>query len=75
MPTLIKPTVIDTTQEFSFSNVVVDVVDVNVGVVANGTLGTAGQVLTSNGTASYWAEGGGGGGTATAVAFSLIFGA
>lgn len=74
MPTLIKPTVIDTTQEFSFSNVVVDVVDVNVGVVANGTLGTAGQVLTSNGTASYWAEGGGGG-TATAVAFSLIFGA
>lgn len=79
--TLISPAVIDTAQEFSFSNVVVDVVEVNVGVVANGTLGTAGQVLTSNGTANYWANGasgGGGGGssnTSTIFAYSLILGA
>lgn len=25
-----------------------------VGVIANGSLGTAGQVLTSNGTGTYW---------------------
>lgn len=29
---------------------------------ANGNVGTDGQVLTSNGTVSYWADGGGGGG-------------
>ena len=62
MPTLISPSDIDTSQQFSFANVVIDVVDVSVGVIANGTLGTAGQVLTSNGTASYWGAGGGGGG-------------
>jgi hypothetical protein len=74
MPTLIIPAAIDTAQQFEFANVTAQVVTANVGFVANGTLGAAGQVLTSNGTASYWAEGGGGG-TATAVAFSLIFGA
>jgi hypothetical protein len=30
-------------------------------IVANGSSGTDGQVLTSNGTGVYWAEGGGGG--------------
>jgi hypothetical protein len=30
-------------------------------VSANGSLGTAGQVLTTNGTASYWAAAAGGG--------------
>jgi hypothetical protein len=33
----------------------------NVGFSANGTLGTAGQVLTSNGSSSYWANATGGG--------------
>jgi hypothetical protein len=32
-------------------------------IVANGSSGTAGQVLTSNGTGIYWAEGTGGGGS------------
>jgi hypothetical protein len=32
----------------------------NVGFSANGTLGTSGQVLTSNGSSSYWANATGG---------------
>ena len=31
-------------------------------IVANGEVGTAGQVLSTNGTALYWGAGGGGGG-------------
>lgn len=71
MPTLISPTVIDTSQQFSFSNVAANVVSVNTGIVANGTLGTSGQVLTSNGSASYWAPAAGGG-VANFVAASNI---
>ena len=36
------------------------------GIHANGSLGTAGQILTSNGTVSYWATPSGGGATLTA---------
>jgi len=42
---------------------------INSALTANGTTGTAGQVLTSNGTATYWSSAGGGGsGTVTSVA-------
>ena len=34
-----------------------------VGLKANGSLGSAGQVLTTNGSGTYWAAGGGGGGS------------
>lgn len=37
----------------------------SVGVSANGGFGTAGQVLSSNGTAAYWATAAGGGGGVT----------
>ena len=49
----------------TFANSVV----LNAGINASGTLGTSGQVLTSNGTAVYWSTvtggGGGGGGPVT----------
>ena len=74
MPTLIKPAVIDTTQPISFANVSANTVTVNVGVRANGTFGTAGQVLTSNGTASHWANASSGGISAgKAIALSMVF--
>ena len=38
------------------------------------TVGTAGQVLTSNGTTLYWAAGGGGGGSVTLPATQIAFG-
>jgi hypothetical protein len=38
------------------------------GLSANGSFGTAGQVLHSNGTATYWAADDAGGGTVTSVA-------
>ena len=38
------------------------------GIVANGSLGTAAQVLSSNGTSVYWAAAGAGSGTVTSVA-------
>lgn len=34
-------------------------------ISSNGSLGTSGQVLTSNGSSTYWAAGGGGGGGAS----------
>lgn len=34
-------------------------------ISANGTTGTSGQILTTNGTNIYWANGGGGGGSGT----------
>lgn len=37
-------------------------------LVANGSSGTAGQVLTSNGSGLYWGEGGGGGGSSNVYA-------
>ena len=37
-------------------------------VVANGSSGTAGQVLTSNGSSVYWGAGGGGGNVYTSIA-------
>ncbi len=43
-------------------------------ISANGSLGTAGQVLTSNGSDTYWStvvSGGGGAGTVTSVGLSL----
>ena len=43
-------------------------------ISANGSVGTAGQILTSNGTVSYWATGGGGstnpGGADTQIQFN-----
>jgi hypothetical protein len=39
-----------------------------VAVSANGSTGTAGQVLTTNGTSTYWSSAGGGSGTVTSVA-------
>lgn len=41
------------------------VIGYTVGVQANGSLGSANQVLTSNGSAVYWANGGGTGSTYT----------
>jgi len=40
---------------------------INSSLTANGTTGTAGQFLTSNGTATYWSSAGGGAGTVTSV--------
>lgn len=37
-------------------------------IIANGSIGTANQVLTSNGSAVYWSTAGGGSGTVTSVA-------
>jgi hypothetical protein len=37
------------------------------GLIANGSLGTANNVLTSNGSSVYWAEASGGGGSSNAV--------
>ena len=46
------------------------------GLSANGGFGTAGQVLSSNGTATYWSTASGGGGITTgkAIAMAMIFG-
>lgn len=37
-------------------------------IIANGSIGTAGQVLTTNSTGVYWSTAGGGSGTVTSVA-------
>ena len=51
-----------------FANATRFVVNTSVGLQANGSLGAAGQVLTTNGTGIYWsAVSGGGGGTVTSV--------
>jgi hypothetical protein len=42
-------------------------------VVANGSLGTSGQVLTSNGTTVYWSTVSGGGGGGSAIANSQSY--
>jgi len=42
-------------------------------ITANGTLGTNGQVLVSNGTTVYWANGGTGGGTTVTAGDYLYF--
>lgn len=52
----IKPARIDSSQGYTFANVTANTITVNTGIVANGTLGTTGQVLASNGTGSYWAD-------------------
>lgn len=44
------------------------------GIHANGSLGSSGQVLTSNGTAAYWATSSGGSSVNKAIAMALIFG-
>lgn len=41
-------------------------------VIANGSLGLAGQVLTTNSTGVYWSTVTGGGGSGTAASFSLV---
>lgn len=65
---------IDTTT-FHNGNVVLGNSSVTVGVQANGSYGTAGQVLTSNGTATYWAAASGSGiTTGKAIAMTLVFG-
>lgn len=46
----------------SFANGAKISLPANVGIIANGTLGSAGQVLTTNGSAAYWATSNGGGG-------------
>jgi hypothetical protein len=43
------------------------VIPTTVGLQANGTIGTAGQVLTSNGTTPYWSTVSGGSGTVTSI--------
>lgn len=42
------------------------------GIQANGSYGANGQVLTSNGTTSYWANGGGSKGMS--YGYSILFG-
>lgn len=44
------------------------------GISANGSFGTAAQVLTSNGTSTYWAAGGGGGGGVTFIPVEINVG-
>lgn len=47
----------------------------NIAITANGSTGSNGQVLTSNGTTSYWANGSSGGvTTGKAIAMAMIFG-
>ena len=48
------------------------VIGTSVAVQANGDVGTSGQVLTSNGTATYWANGGGSKGMS--YGYSILFG-
>lgn len=54
MTTKIKASRIDQTQAFSFANVVANTITVTAGIIANGTLGSAGDLLVSNGTHAYW---------------------
>lgn len=42
------------------------IITAGAGIYANGSLGTANQILTSNGSSIYWATAGGGGATLTA---------
>jgi hypothetical protein len=46
------------------------ILSTNAGIYANGSLGTAGQVLTSNGTTAYWTAAAAGVNTAASYAFS-----
>lgn len=67
MATQIKPSGIDSTQQFAFANTV----NITAPVSANGTVGTAGQVLTSSGAGAnvYWADAAAGGGGSTSSGF------
>jgi len=56
MTTKIKPSGLDSTLDFTFDDVSTNTVTVSTGIIANGTIGTTGQVLASNGTGSYWAD-------------------
>jgi len=53
------------------------VISTNSSLIANGSTGSAGQVLTSNGASVYWANTGSSSGgitTGKAIAISMIFG-
>lgn len=51
------------------------IININsVGVYANGSLGTANQVLTSNGTKTYWSTPSAGVTTGKAIAMAIVFG-
>lgn len=57
MPTQIKPHSIDATRNYTFANTTVNTLTINTNVVANGGVGSAGQVLTSAATGNaYWAS-------------------
>jgi hypothetical protein len=62
----IPANIINTTANFTISGVHTYnaniVIGTSAGISANGSFGTAGQVLSSNGSAVYWGTGGGGGG-------------
>lgn len=55
MTTKIKPFNIDQTQDFTFGNVAANSVTLTTGIVANGSIGSKGDVLVSDGTKDYWA--------------------
>lgn len=57
MPTQIKPHSLDATRNYTFANTTVNTLTLNNNLVANGGVGSAGQVLTSGSTGNaYWAS-------------------
>lgn len=57
MPTQIKPHSLDATRNYTFANTTVNTLTINTNIVANGGVGSAGQVLTSAATGNaYWAS-------------------
>lgn len=70
MATKIKPSGLDSTKQFAFANTVA----ITAPVSANGTVGDAGQVLTSAGAGAnaYWANTSSGG-TDAATVITLSF--
>lgn len=73
MTTKIKPFGLDSTQDFTFDDVTANSVTISKGLNANGSLGTDGQLLTSNGSVAYWATSTAAS-TGKAIAMSIVFG-
>jgi len=68
--TKIKPNNVDDTKDYTFNKVTV-----STGIVANGSLGSNGQVLAADASGNnYWTTPATGATTGKAIAMSIVFG-
>jgi len=74
----IPSNIINTTANFTITGVHTYsanlIISTSAGISANGSLGTAGQVLSSNGSSVYWGTGGGGSGISAARVYFMAGG-